>query len=186
MIPAILWRRLDEEGHEAARLSRESAGWLLNGTAVFALSGLPCRLDYRVSCDEAWVTRGATVRGWIGDAVVAVDLAVDAARRWRVNDQPYPAVTGCVDLDLEFSPATNLLPIRRLGLAPGAAAPVRAAWLRLPTFALEPLEQEYRRLDAGTYHYASGGGSFTATLAVSPDGFVTSYEGLWQLAAGRV
>lgn len=31
------------------------------------------------------------------------------------------------DLDLNFSPSTNLIPLRRLGLAVGAEAPVRAA-----------------------------------------------------------
>jgi hypothetical protein len=36
---------------------------------------------------------------------------------------------GCLDIDLGFSPSTNLLPIRRLTLAVGEAATVRAAWL---------------------------------------------------------
>lgn len=36
----------------------------------------------------------------------------------------------CVDIDLNFSPSTNLLPIRRFDLSVGASAIVRAAWLR--------------------------------------------------------
>ena len=68
-----------------------------------------------------------------------------------------PAVAGCVDLDLNFSPSTNLLPIRRLNLSVGQEAAVRAAWLRFPSFILEPLEQLYRRVDATTYRYESAG-----------------------------
>jgi hypothetical protein len=41
-------------------------------------------------------------------------------------------MAGCVNIDLNFSPSTNLLPIRRLDLSVGASAIVRAAWLRFP------------------------------------------------------
>jgi hypothetical protein len=86
---------------------------------------------------------------------------------------------GCTDADLNFSPSTNLLPIRRLDLAVGQAAEVRAAWLRFPGFELEPLSQLYRRLDKTTYHYESAGGQFMAELKVNRAGFVVDYGGLW-------
>ena len=86
-----------------------------------------------------------------------------------------------VDIDLNFSPSTNLLPIRRLGLAVGAEAPVTAAWLRFPSFALEPLAQTYRRLSIGAYRYESGGGAFTADLEVDDAGLVTRYPGFCEV-----
>jgi hypothetical protein len=78
---------------------------------------------------------------------------------------------------------SGLLPIRRLDLAVGQAAEVRAAWLRFPGFELEPLAQVYRRVDAGTYRYESGGGPFVADLQVNAAGFVTDYPGIWQAEA---
>ena len=156
---AILWRRLDRAGHEAARLHAEASGWRLAGTAVFAHEGQACRLDYAVRCDGRWRTVSGRVAGCIGTAPVEVDLSVDAAGRWRLNGADCPAVEGCVDLDLNFSPSTNTLPIRRLGLAVGQAAEVRAAWLRFPSFALEPLEQVYRRTGEAIYRYESAGGT---------------------------
>ncbi|MPZ16952.1 MAG: hypothetical protein GEV06_03390 [Luteitalea sp.] len=51
---SILWHRLDQAGHEAARLIGDDAAPRLEGTAVFVEEGRPCRLDYRVSCDAAW------------------------------------------------------------------------------------------------------------------------------------
>ena len=181
---AILWRRLDAPGHESARLFSKDSAWHLVGTAVFAHAGQPCRLDYVVVCDSGWRTVSGRVTGWVGDATVEVDLSIDSARRWRLNGVECPAVERSIDLDLNFSPATNLLPIRRLGLAGGQEAAVHAAWLRFPSFTLEPLAQRYRRLDATTYRYESAGGEFVTELRVNAAGFVTRYPAYWDAEAG--
>jgi hypothetical protein len=181
---SILWRRLDQPGHEAGRLYFRDAGWQLTGTAVFAHHQQACRLDYLVTCDAAWQTRSGHIAGWVGTKPVAIDLAVDSVGRWWLNGAECPAVADCIDLDLNFSPSTNLLPIRRLDLAIGAAAEVRAAWLRFPSFALEPLNQIYRRIDRTTYRYESAGGQFVADLQVNAIGVVTEYPHLWQIEAG--
>jgi len=113
--------------------------------------------------------------------MVEIELSVDSARCWRLNGTECPAVAGCIDLDLNFSPSTNLVPIRRLNLAIGQEARVHAAWLRFPGFVLEPLEQLYRRVGATTYRYESGGGRFVTELQVDAAGFVTHYPGFWQV-----
>jgi hypothetical protein len=176
----ILWRRLDRPGHEAARLSAEGEGFRLDGSSVFADEAGACRLDYVIRCDARWHTTRATVDGWIADRVVHVEVDVLPQGRWQVNRAEAPAVAGCLDLDLNWSPVTNLLPIRRLGLDVGGQSPVRAAWLRFPSLALEPLDQVYRRLDERTYRYESGGGRFTAELEVDDAGFVLVYPGLFE------
>jgi len=181
--PTILWRRLDLPGHEAARLSREGSQWRLAGTAVLAHEQRPCRLDYVILCDAGWRSVSGTVTGWIGPEPVAIELSVDAAGRWRLNGVERPAVDGCIDLDLGFSPSTNLLPIRRLELAIGQEAPVRAAWLRFPELALEPLEQRYRLTGAASYRYESARGAFVADLDVNTAGLVTRYGRYWQAEA---
>ncbi len=176
----ILWRRLDRPGHEAARLDPENGMWRLRGTAVFAQEGQGCRLDYEVLCDGRWRSLSARVEGWVGSETVAVELASSREGRWRLNGADQAQVDGCVDLDLNFSPSTNLLPIRRLNLAVGAEASVRAAWLRFPGFRLEPLEQLYRRTGDRAYRYESAGGRFTADLEVDGAGFVLRYPGVWE------
>jgi hypothetical protein len=132
-----------------------------------------------VVCDASWNTLKGQVSGWLGSDRIEIDLVVDSDRRWRLNGIEHPAVMGCIDLDLNFSPSTNLLPIRRLNLAVGDQAEVRAAWLRFPSFELEPLSQVYRRLDESHYRYESSTG-FTADLEVNSVGFVTNYPGIWQ------
>ena len=176
----ILWRRVDRSGHESARLFSRDSHWHLTGTAVFAHDRRPCRLDYLVICNSKWQTVFGKVKGWTGSETVEVDLAVDPDRRWRLNGAECPEVADCIDLDLNFSPSTNLLPIRRLNLAIGQEAEVRAAWLRFPSFTLEPLEQCYRRIDSTTYRYESAGGRFVVELQVNNSGFVTLYPNFWQ------
>jgi hypothetical protein len=154
------------------------------GTAVFAHNGHPCRLDYTVVCNTAWQTIAGTVQGWVGDQTIAIEVSVDATRRWWLNGAACLPVGGSTDIDLRFSPSTNLLPIRQLGLAIGQEAQVQAAWLRFPSFTLEPLDQRYRRLDATTYRYESAGGTFTTDLHVNATGFVTLYPHFVQVEPG--
>jgi hypothetical protein len=177
---SILWRRLDRPGHESARLTRREAGWLLSGTAVFAHDGLRCRLDYQVVCDAEWQTLSGKVEGWVGERIVEIEISVDSQRHWWLNGEECPEVRGCTDLDLNFSPSTNLLPLRRLGLALGQCAEIRAAWLRFPSFTLEPLEQYYTRIDEAIYRYESTGGRFVAELKANEEGFIIEYPGLWE------
>ncbi len=180
---SILWRRLDRRGHEACRVERSDRGWRLAGSAVFQHESGPCLLDYSVLADEAWNTVSARVDGWVRDRTLRVEIDVDPSRRWSLNGVCQPELDGCVDVDLNFSPSTNLLPIRRLALEVGREVAIRAAWLRFPAFALEPLEQTYRRASASLYRYESAGGRFVADLEVNVAGFVTRYPGFCEVEA---
>jgi len=166
-VTSILWRRLDRPGHEAAFVFDAR----LAGTAVFAHDGEPCALSYEVVCDDAWRTRSATVHGFVGAREIDIRIVVDGDR-WLLNGEEVEAVRGCVDVDFNFSPSTNLLPIRR-----GAIGDVRAAWLRFPSFALEPLDQSYEKIADRVYRYSSATG-FTADIEVDDDGLPLRYPGL--------
>jgi hypothetical protein len=180
---SILWRSIVFPGHESCRLILSGQEWHLEGTAVFSHEQQPCRLNYRIVCDEAWHTRSTHVDGWLGNMLIDIEIKTDSTGNWWLNEVEQPQVAGCIDIDLNFSPSTNLLPIRRLELDIGEAGEVNAAWLRFPSFQLEPLPQQYRRLDENTYRYESAGGQFVAELKVDSSGFVIDYPGLWQAEA---
>jgi hypothetical protein len=181
---SILWRRVDQPGLDSARLWFEDPYWLLAGASIFVEDRRPCRLDYQVSCDTAWNTIHGKVSGWIGDMAVELEFEADPSRRWWLNETECVAVSGCIDIDLAFTPATNLLPIRRLQLPVGKEADVQAAWLRFPTFTLEPLAQTYRRVGVQTYRYETLAGEFVKDLTVNDAGFVTHYPGFWKVEEG--
>lgn len=178
----ILWRRLDLPGHDTASLQINTGGAVLSGMAVFH-EGAPTALAYVVHVDRAWQTLEGHVRGWRGHEAIELRLRRDGAGTWTLNDVPRPDVQGCVDLDLSFTPATNLLPLRRLALAVGESAEVRSAWLEWPDVRLTPLVQRYFRRGQLEYDYESdlpGAEPFRALLRVQPEGWVLDYAGLWQ------
>jgi len=180
MTSSILWRRLDLPGHEIGWLSLGDDHCELSGAAVFTHERQPCKLDYFIACGSGWRTSSAHVSGLLGERELDLSVSVDTEQRWYVNGKESPALSGCIDIDLGFSPSTNLLPIRRLSLDVGEEAEVNAAWLTFPSLVFEVLPQMYRREGEHTYRYESGGGDFARILEVNAAGFVTSYPGLWE------
>jgi hypothetical protein len=87
--------------------------------------------------------------GVIGGQEVDLRASVDVKRRWQLNGLECASVQGTLDIDLGFSPSTNLLPIRRLQLAVGGEAEIRAAWLPYPSLEFEPVSgiPAHRRKD---------------------------------------
>ena len=180
MKQTILWRGIDRAGHDYCSVFDERDRWLLSGVAVFVYEHQPCRLEYVVECDSAWTTLLAKVSGWVGEKRIDVEITTAPDHRWFLNGAEQPSVSGCIDVDLNFTPATNLLPVRRLNLPVGQEAHVSAAWLRFPDFELERLDQTYRRVTENTYRYESGGGEFVTELTVNHFGLVTRYPGFWE------
>jgi uncharacterized protein len=166
-------------GHEVCQLILLEAGWKLAGTAIFSYERQPCHLDYQITCDSNWRTLSAKVKGWVGTAAVCIQVVSNPDRRWWLNKIEQTEIAGCYDLDLNFSPSTNLLPIRRLNLAVGEGASIQAAWLKFPEFTFALLPQKYTHLEESLYRYESAGDHFRADLSVSSTGFVLDYPGLW-------
>ena len=179
-VPTILWRRLDRPGHDACRLMDDGDHRMLTGTAVWQDGRTPAVIAYEISINSAdWSTRSARLRGWAGGRDISLSIQHDGAGNWRMNGEPVPEVTGQRDIDLGFTPASNLMPLRRLMAARSDHASMAAAWLDPADWALKLLPQDYRRDGDGGWRYASPTHDFEARLSVDADGFVTDYPGLW-------
>lgn len=174
------WRWLDGTGLERFELRRGDAVWLLQGAIVALAPGGPVEARYRVVCDPGWRARRAEValrdrRGERRASLTAGD------GRWAVDGREEPGLRGCVDVDLEWTPSTNTLPLRRLGLAPGSGGgPLETAWVRFPALTVERQSQEYTRLARDRVRFSSGGGGFTAELLVDEDDVVVEYPAGWR------
>ena len=179
-VDTILWRRLDVPGHDACQLTQIDNGWQLDGTASFKENSLPTGLNYQVSCDTEWHTQEGSVRGWAGTQTINFHVQRAADGIWTLNGQVVPHLNECVDLDLGFTPATNLFQLRRIALQIGQAAAVPVAWLDVSVNTLEILHQRYERRSEGTYWYESPRFNYTALLEVHPFGFIHQYPGLWE------
>lgn len=183
---SILWRRLDLEGHDACLLCATGNGWRLEGHALFLQDGQPCSLAYAVDCDPGWRARSARVDGFLGAQILHYEIERLADGQWTLNGAEQGAVARLVDVDLGFTPATNLLAIRRFDLGVGTATPAPAAYLAFPELRLMRLDQTYQRLDEHRYAYAAPMFGYDAVLEVSAAGFVLDYPGLWRSAGASI
>ncbi|MEL7975936.1 putative glycolipid-binding domain-containing protein [Isoptericola sp. F-RaC21] len=136
----------------------------------------PVRLEYAMELDTAWRFRALRLRSSDGRQL---DLSREDDDVWRVDGAARPDLAEAVDVDLSFSPFTNTLPIRRLGLAVGAAADIVTAYVDGETFEVSPDPQRYTRVDTGRYVYESRDGDFHREISVDADGVVVDYPGLF-------
>ncbi len=180
-MPVAMWQRLDGLGLDRCVVDAVPDGHRLVGTALLVTDGEPYEIRYSVVTDRKWRTRtvGAHVQGASGDRRMALNADGDGG--WNVADNPILDLYGAVDVDLAWTPATNTLAIRRLGLAVGESAEISVAYVDFPGHAVTRRTQSYRRLAENRYRFSSG--TFSADLTVDGDGLVASYEGLWHNVA---
>jgi hypothetical protein len=184
LIRTLIWHRVAPPSAEYFGLWADGAGWQLRGTVIAPMDNVPRRVRYGVICDAAWRTRAVHIALRTGAEEQALHLTADGEGNWERSGEPLPELRGCLDIDLEITPATNTLPIRRLALAPGIRGTATAAWVRFPQLSIEPLRQTYRRTGAMSYHYRSSP-DFSATIRVDDLGLVTRYADVWQCAASQ-
>jgi hypothetical protein len=176
----ILWQGLIAPSMERFVAARTENGFQLSGLILQAYRDEPYVVRYSIDVDDAWRTRAVQIEVE-NDGQHQTALMTDGAGHWSRDSEPLPAVEKCLDVDLEWSPSTNTLPIRRLGLAPGETKTVAAAWVRFPSLEVQRIDQAYERLEKRRFRYRSG--RFTADLMVDEDGIVLQYGVNWKAVA---
>jgi hypothetical protein len=88
-----------------------------------------------------------------------------------------------LDVDVQWSPLTNVMPIRRLGLtSAGVEGRFTMAWVAVPSLAVILDEQRYMLLGVNDgdvcARFESGDGLFVAVLRCDADGIVLDYPGI--------
>jgi uncharacterized protein len=180
-LASVLWHDREGLGAERCRLHETDSGFLVVGVAVFANAGLPAIGRYEVVVDRAWRTRKVWAEIDDGRTIREIELEADGLGRWRLAGADADVGDGCIDVDLNFSPSTNTLPIRRLELEIGASATIRALWLRLSDLSLEAVEQCYERISENRWQYSSG--AFRAEIVTGAQRLISDYEGIWRAIA---
>jgi len=195
----VLWMKDDPLGMEHAAVDIGDDGLVATSTA-FGTCPIAYRLDLDLRVGADWVTRRlaltasgdgwsrslvlereatwsavATSTGAVPPSVIAssADDAVDASR--------IPPVV--LDVDVQYSPLTNVMPIRRLGLdRAGATGSFVMAWVSVPslTVSLDPQHYTLLGLDGGELcaRFESGDGLFRAVIRCDADGMVVDYPGI--------
>jgi hypothetical protein len=177
-----LWRRLDRPGHDAALLRPCGGGWRLSGGAVFLHESGPASLVYSVEVDGGWVAQNGRVTGFLGEKAIDHDIRREPGA-WLLDGVEVEGLAPLVDLDFSFTPATNLLQLKRTVPQTGQRLSVPVAWFDLDAAGLSELPQIYEPLSASVVRYAAPTVPYQDLLEISADAFVQSYPGLWRREA---
>jgi uncharacterized protein len=177
------WQHRDARtGFEVAYFQLLGAGCRIEGWTTAVEDGRTWAVEYIIDLDGTGATRSARIRGRSAAGFSSALLEADGAGRWVVNGVPAPHLDRCLDVDLESSAMTNALPVRRMGLAPGARAAAPAAYVRAIGLAVERLEQTYLRAPDEAarqrYDYAAPAFGFACRLTYDEFGLVLDYPGI--------
>lgn len=182
LLADVLWQRVGQTSLEHCRLSRQPGTFVLQGVLIAQGEVAPQQVHYVVACGMDWVTQAVHVTAIQGDHIRRLQLERDRLGIWRRDSEVLTEFAGLIDVDLQITPSTNTLPIRRLRLGVGESANTDALWIRFPDLSLERLPQRYTRVGEFRYTYESRGGAFRADLEVDEEGVVVRYGDIWRRA----
>jgi hypothetical protein len=173
------WQDWSGTGIEHLVLRERSDGIVAEGVTLATVDSRAFAASYRIECDE-WRVKTTYARVIGVDA--AIDLTCDGTGRWRdAGGLHLPDLDEAIDVDLSISPFTNTLPIRRLDLAEGQRADIRAVYVHFPDLSVTIDRQRYTCLKKGRrYRYESVDSDFVRDIETDADGLVVTYPGLFR------
>jgi uncharacterized protein len=151
-----------------------------DGVVIGTADGQDFAVRYQIRCDGSWTVESARIE--IVGEQHTVGVASDGRGRWTDGSgTPLPALDGAIDMDLSVSPFTNTLPIRRLQLAKGSSAEIRAVYVHFPDLVVLADPQRYTCLEPlRRYRYESLDSNFVREIEVDDDGLVVTYPSLFK------
>lgn len=172
----VVWTSASLESMEDCVIHEQAAGVALSSSTTLRLDDHLGRIDYELEADARWRTLGATITvSGRSDRRISIEHGDGG---WIVDGTARPDLAMCVDLDLGWTPATNILPMRRALGGTGASVDTTSAWVRFPEFDVVAAHQTYTRSGPDTVVYRSA--TFEAELVVTPEGIVTRYgDDMW-------
>src|SRR6266704_1452338 len=176
-----VWRGLLWNSLEQFSLEKKLARHVLEGFIVGIIEKKPFNLHYKVTCDSKWQTPQAEITTTRGQERKRLNLVVDQKSRWLQDDHELARVRGARDIDINMTPSTNMLPIKRLHLGPGKSGEITTAWVQFPKMTITPGQQTYASLGHRTYEYKSS--RFKTEIKLDQHGLVENYPPYWKMEA---
>jgi hypothetical protein len=182
----VMWQWIvpDEPGLDHVIIERSPTAVHARGLLLGIAYAHPFRLRYQIECDATYQVQRVKLHVE-GNGEPTLTLVREANGTWHDGQgNEYPPLTGCTEIDIEVSPITNTLPIRRLALEVGQSAIIRVVYITLPTLEFSVHRQEYTRLpdhDSNQrYLYQSLTTEFVAEIEVDGEGLVVDYPDIWK------
>lgn len=181
----MLYRSIDGDRIEHARLRISDAGGVADGTIIGLLERRPLRVRHELTCDSRWHVRNANIE------VVALgrdllSLSADESGIWRRVDGGTLGmpVFDCFDVAIGVTPVPVALTIRRIALEPREAAIVSVASIAVPSLDVQLIEHRYTCLaveaDHSLYRMENFDTGERTAIRVDVDGVVADQEGTFK------
>ncbi len=167
-----------DAGLEHLELRLDGDHVLAEGLVIGSSGGERFGLDYRLVLDRAWRVREAGLRTAAGRSL---QLTSDGAGLWTINGHVDAGLGHCIDIDIQATPFTNTLPIRRLNWGAGQSIGIHVAYIDVPSLTVAPSRQRYTALTPSSlYRFEALESGFIADLPIDPEGLVLDYPGLFK------
>ena len=156
----VRWHTWDHAHLETVSLRWENEGWTATGEVGREA------VTYVVRLSATWQVRQFLLFRDLQDPDLW--LGTDGSGRWgEMNGAHRTDLDGCIDVDLDCTPFTRTVPIRRMQLDVGDAADVIAAKIDVDTLGVVPVRQRYHRVAPRRYRVTDLDPG-TVSPAVSP------------------
>jgi hypothetical protein len=176
----LIWAALDHPGYEHVRVDEGHPEWaVFDSMLIREDEGNVRRGGYTLVVDKLW--RTLELRLMVEETpgqMEALHLLASGDGTWTDADGNHiPELDGCIDVDIQWSPLTNMLPIRRLHLRTGGEQEIRVAYVSLPDLSVQAVAQRYTAINEHQIRYASFTSGFQGDLTIDDEGFVVDYPG---------
>jgi len=187
----ISWTPWSGPGMEKLRFRRGHPGdapYVASAVVLGTADGRPYRLNYKLKLESNWQVRKAVFEISTVDGIATRMLRTDGIGHWRDDTGALlNELNGCLDVDIEATPFTAMLPIRRLKQAAGQQNDISVIYVEVPALAFAAVRQRYSCVEplkvgiaGGRYVKEGPIGEFKAELAVDLDGVVIDYPPLFR------
>lgn len=178
MTTELIWQHIDAPGWEHVRIISDHPGWtVFDSILVRQHAGLVLRGGYTLVVDKQWRTLELRLMLETSPGTMeGIHLLTEGDGRWTdANDQHIPELDGCLDVDIDWTPLTNALPVHRLRIKEGEEHAVPVVHISLPTMSIQPETHRYHRLNDSDVTHSVGDDNIIHALSMGNDGFVVQY-----------
>ena len=144
----VVWRGIESDSIERCVLEDTADG----PRVVSEVQGDFGECTYELHADALWRFRSLSV--FLEGRTLGVTYDGTA---WILNGRPRRDLDEAHEVEHAFSPVSNTLPIRRLGMAVGDSVDIVTAYITVPDLEVTADPQRYTRLSSNEYLYESRG-----------------------------
>lgn len=173
----VQWKTWAGDGLETTTIRWENEGFTVSG----AVGDAPGRehIQYVVRLNASWQVRQFLLFRDLEEPDLW--LATDGSGRWgEMNGAHRTELDGCYDVDLDCTPMTQTLPIRRLPLLDGDSAELPVVTIDSDTLAVVSDLHRYTRIGARRWQHERAEHGITTEFEVDQFGLVVDYPTLFR------